>query len=91
MPGRAVRQVGRFEKAPLLRRNATRSLPVGREAAGVALKKLKGECPLPLRLSLLPTYPHTANLTVNLTGQRRLIEYLLSPVVQAVSEAGRER
>ena len=25
------------------------------------------------------------------TGERRVIEYLLSPVVQAVSEAGRER
>ena len=25
------------------------------------------------------------------TGQRRVIEYLLSPVMQAVQEAGRER
>ena len=25
------------------------------------------------------------------TGERRVIEYLLSPVVQAVSEAGKER
>ena len=25
------------------------------------------------------------------TGERRVIEYLLSPVVQAVKEAGRER